>query len=90
MNLEKRDLNQFLSINTKSGIRGLLHPVPHGGSGTNTGGAHELKIVSDLSPHAMSSLIEQGDLFWTLTHQDTQGGFFDKIFLICCSQIVYS
>ena len=82
MNLEKRnsDLNQFCPINTKNGIRRLLHPVPHDGSGTNTGGAQKLKIVSDLSPHAMSSLKEQGDLFWTLTHQDTQSGIFDRIF----------
>ena len=35
----------------------------------------------------MSSLEEQGDLFWTLTHQDTQSGiltrffFFEKILL---------
>ena len=28
----------------------------------------------------MSSIKEQGDLFWTLTHQDTQNGIFDKIF----------
>ena len=80
MNLEKSDLNQFLSINTKNGIRRLLHPVPHGGSGTNTGGAQKLKIVNDLSAHAMSSLKEQGYLFWTLTHQDTQSGIFDRIF----------
>ena len=31
------DLNQFLYINTKGGIRRPLHPVPHGGSGMNTG-----------------------------------------------------
>ena len=29
----------------------------------------------------MSSLKEQGDLFWMLTHQETQNGIFDKIFL---------
>ena len=40
VNLEKSDLNQILLINTKGGIRRLLHPVPHGGSGMNTGGAH--------------------------------------------------
>ena len=40
VNLEKSDLNQFLSINTKNGIRRPLHPVPHGGSGMTTGGAH--------------------------------------------------
>ena len=26
----------------------------------------------------MSGLKEQGDLFWTLTHQETQSGIFDK------------
>ena len=41
MNLEKSDLNQIFFINTKGGIRRLLHPVPHGGSGMNTGGAHK-------------------------------------------------
>ena len=35
-------------INIKGGICRLLHPVPHGGSGMNTGGAHKLKIVNDL------------------------------------------
>ena len=48
VNLEKSDLNQFSFINTKFGVRRLLHPVPHGGSGMNTGGAHKLKIVNDL------------------------------------------
>ena len=38
-NLEMSDLNQFVFINTKGGIR-LLLPVPHGGSGMKTGGAH--------------------------------------------------
>ena len=38
----------------------------------NTGGVHKLKIVND----AMSKLKEEGDLFWTLTHQDTQSVFF--------------
>ena len=46
MNLEKSDLNQFLFINTKGGIRRLLHPVPHGGSGMNTGGAHNFFVVA--------------------------------------------
>ena len=36
----KSDLNQFLFINTKGGIRRLL-PVPHGGSGMKTYGAHK-------------------------------------------------
>ena len=30
----------------------------------------------------MSGLKEQGDLFWTLTHQDTQSGIFDKFFFL--------
>ena len=47
MNLEKSDLNQFPFIDIKGGIRRLLHPVPHGGSGMNTGGVHKLKIVND-------------------------------------------
>ena len=29
----------------------------------------------------MSSLKEHGDLFWMLTHQENQSGFFDDIFL---------
>ena len=40
VNLDKSDLNQFLSIITKNGIRRPLLPVLHGGSGMNTGGAH--------------------------------------------------
>ena len=48
VNLEKGDLNQFTFINIKGGIRRLLHPGPHGGSGMNTGGAHKLKNVNDL------------------------------------------
>ena len=43
VNLQTSDLNQFLFINTKVGIRRLLHPVPHGGSGMNTGGAQKIK-----------------------------------------------
>ena len=39
-NLEKSDLNQFLLINTKGGIRLLLPPAAHCGSGMKTGGAH--------------------------------------------------
>ena len=55
---------KFPFINTKGGIRRLLHPVPHGGSGMNTGGAHKLKIDNDLWAHAMSGLKDQGDMFW--------------------------
>ena len=32
--------DQFTFINFRGGIRRLLYPVLHGGSGTNTGGAH--------------------------------------------------
>ena len=76
-------------FNTKGGIR-LLLPVPHGGSGMKTGGVHKLKIINDLWAHTMSGLKEQWDLFWTLTHLDTQSEFFLTIFFNCCSQIVYS
>ena len=63
VNLEKSDLNQFTFINTTDRMRRLLYPVPHGGSGTNTGGALKLNIFNDLWAHAMSGLKEQGDLF---------------------------
>ena len=33
----------------------------------NTCGAYKLKIVNDLGARGMSSIKEQGDLFWTLT-----------------------
>ena len=65
--------NSSLSI-PKVAIRRLLHPVPHGGSGMNTGGAHKLKNVCYFWAHETSSLKEQEDLFWTLTHQETQSG----------------
>ena len=81
MNLEKSDLNQFPFVNTKGGIRRLLHPVPHGGSGMNNGVAHKSKIVNDLCAHAMSGRKEQGDLFWMLTHQETQSGILTSFFV---------
>ena len=84
---QKSDLNQFLSVSTKNGIRRPLHPAPHGGSGMNTGGAHKLMKVNYFRTRGMSSIKEQGDLFWTLTHQDTQTGI---LTFFCCSQIVYS
>ena len=40
VNLEKSDVNQFTFIDIKGGIRLPLLPVPHGGSGMKTGGAH--------------------------------------------------
>ena len=90
VNLEKSDLNQFLFINTESGICRLLHPVPHGGSGMNTGGAHKVKNVNNLWAHEMSGFIEQGDLFWMLTHQETQSKIWTRFFekKKSCSQIV--
>ena len=47
--------------------------------------AHKLKIVNDLWAHAMSGLKEQGDLFWMLTHQETQSGNFDNFFHLLLS-----
>ena len=46
--LEKSDLHRFPSTSIKNGIRRLLHPVPHGGSGMTTGGAHKFIKVSSL------------------------------------------
>ena len=70
MNLEKSDLNQFSFFNIKLGIRRLLHPVLHGGSGMNTSGAHKKSSkVKHIWAREMSGLKEQGDLFWMLTHQ---------------------
>ena len=80
MNLEKSDLNQLTFISIKGGIRRLLHPVPHGGSGMNIGEAHKSKIANDTRAYATSGPKEQGDLFWMLSHQETQSGIFD-IFL---------
>ena len=77
MNLEKSDLIQFPFINIKGGIRRLLHPVSHGGGGINIGGAHKLKIFN--------SLKEQGDLFWMLTHQETQSGILTRFFFLILS-----
>ena len=60
--MEKSDLNQSLSINTKGGIRLLLPPVPHGGSGMKTGGAHNYlflkKIVLARSLTADGNLLQ--------------------------------
>ena len=39
--LEKSDLHRFLSGSIRNGIRRLLHPAHHGGSGTIPGGAHD-------------------------------------------------
>ena len=58
VNLEKSDLNQLLFISTKGGIRRLLHPVPHGGSGMNTGGARRLKIANYVWAHGMRNVLQ--------------------------------
>ena len=42
MSLEKSDLHRFFSGSTRNGTRRLLHPAHHGGSGTITGGAHNM------------------------------------------------
>ena len=63
VNLGKSDLNQFHFINIKGGIRRLLHPVPHGGSGMTTGGAQKLKDCQLPLSLRKSSREEQGDLF---------------------------
>ena len=41
VSLEKSDLNQILSGSIRNGIRRLLHPAHHGGSGMTTGGVHQ-------------------------------------------------
>ena len=62
VNLEKSDLNPFLLINTKGGIRRLLHRVPQGGNGLNIGGAHKLKNVNYLWAREVSGNTERWDL----------------------------
>ena len=42
MSLEKSDLLRFLSGSIRNGIRRILHPAHHGGSGTIPGGAHKI------------------------------------------------
>ena len=42
MSLEKSDLHRFLSGSIRNGIRRLLHPAHHGGTGTIPGGAHKI------------------------------------------------
>ena len=39
-NMHRLHRHRFRFNNTKGGIRLLLLPVPHGGSGMKTGGAH--------------------------------------------------
>ena len=41
VSLEKSDLHRFLSTSIRNGIRRLLHPAHHGGSGMTTGEAHK-------------------------------------------------
>ena len=60
------------------------------GSGMNTGGAHHYESQLPLSSWN-ERIKEQGDLFWTLTHQDTQNGIWTIFFFKNgCSLIVYS
>ena len=42
------DLHRFLSTSIRNGIRRLLHPVHHGGSGMTTGGTHKFIKVNSL------------------------------------------
>ena len=90
MSLDKSDLHQSLFINTKGGIRLLLLPVLHGGSGMTTGGAHKFIKVNYLWARGMSDIKEQGNLFKTLPHLAAQSDTLTRFFLICCSQIVCS
>ena len=46
VDLEKSDLHRFLSTSIRNGIRRLLHPAHHGGSGMTTGGAHKFIKVN--------------------------------------------
>ena len=84
VNLEKSDPNEFLLINTKGGIRRLLHPAPHGGSGTNTCGAHDNK--HQVKPH-LTSCNEQpqrtGRLVWDAQSSRISEWNFWRFFLKC-------
>ena len=40
--LQKSDLHRFFSGSIRNGIRRLLHPAHHGGSGTIIGGANNI------------------------------------------------
>ena len=42
VSLERSDLHRFFSTSFTTGIRRLLHPVHHGGSGMATGRAHKI------------------------------------------------
>ena len=42
LSLEQSDLHRFLSASIRNGIRRLLHPIYHCGSGMTTGGAHKI------------------------------------------------
>ena len=62
VNLERSDLNQFLFLSIPKVAFVVFFIRPHGGSGMTTGRAHGFK--------------EQGNVFWMLTHQETQSGIF--------------
>ena len=74
----------------RNGIRRLLHPAHHGGSGTILGGAH--KIHQSQEP--LSSWNERHRRterpVKRLLHLAAQKWHFARFFQICCSQIVYS
>ena len=82
-------LNQILLISTTGGIRRPLHPVPHGVSGMNAGGAHNWRksITSELGEWAASKNREI--CFGRLLIMILRVEFLTSIFFICCSQIVY-
>ena len=58
----KNDLNQSLFINTKGGIRLLLLPVPHGGSGMKAGGAHFFFLKKKTKTVVARSFTADGNL----------------------------
>ena len=82
VNLEKSDLDQFLFIKTKGGIRRPLHSVPHGGSGMNIGKAHKLKIVIWARERASSKNRETCSV--RLLIKKLRVAFWQDFF-ICCS-----
>ena len=65
VDLEKSDLHRFLSTSIRNGIRRLLHPAHHGGSGMTTGGALKFIKVNSFWACEMSGTTEQGDLLKT-------------------------
>ena len=69
----------------KNGIRRLLHPAHHGGSGTIPGGALKKKTKKKSSTSELVGLSngqERGYLWKTLAHQVTQSGMLTKLGLL--------